>query len=98
MIFNQTLPAGGSSSDRLLVTFTSDGDTYTADKAFGEIAAALDAGINPVVKFDTNRGVFVSIVELSIANSGDCYMKLSQFISQTLSGGQSDYPSYTSGN
>lgn len=94
MIFNTAIPVGGGG---FVVAFTTqnNGTSYTADKTFGEIAAALDAGVLPVIKFEDST--YVSITRFASGNS-TYFMKLSDFHTRQIQGGQSDYPSWTSDN
>lgn len=91
-------PEGGG----MLVTFTEANYTYTADKTFGEIAAALDAGIMPSLKFvpatSSNHPIYAGIAYFSIENSSYYAMRFTAFNSSTISGSPSSYPSWSSDN
>lgn len=94
------IPSGGGGG--MLVTFTEANYTYTADKTFGEIAEALDAGIMPSVKFvpatSSDYPTYVGISWFSIENTSYYSMKLTAFHTSYISGSPSSYPSWSSDN
>lgn len=94
-------PEGGGGGG-MLVTFTEANYTYTADKTFGEIAEALDAGIMPSVKFvpatSSNHPAYAGIAYFNIQNNSYYAMKFTSFYTSSISGSPSSYPSWSSDN
>lgn len=94
-------PEGGGGG--MLVTFTTpdSGETYTADKTFGEIFAAFDSGIQPVFKFipSSTAPTYATIKYVDINRSSTPYkIVFSSFYTTALNGAANDYPSWSSDN
>lgn len=93
----ESISSGGS---ELLITIT--GDTlYTMDKTFGEIKAAMESGIVPVVVTQNATGMSFYIVIRLEADTNTRHVYLSGFIgSKDYFSASSDdaYPTYYSDN
>lgn len=101
MIINSTVAGSGGGGFLVTVTTPDGGVTYTADKTFGEIFAALDSGIQPVFKFvsSSTATTYTTIKDAGTSSSSAPYdILFSNFHTTRLYGAANDYPSWTSDN